>query len=446
MSKRDKRVNLYFLDFLKQFFLPSAPSVRYYGRGIHDAPNPKEHELFDNSTVAFENHDFHDGYHYFLQSLQHQYTPHLTIKLYENSLEFTLIQGAAIINGRCDENVFSACATIAQASKLNVSIKRHLLERNFQLTYANFSQNNDMIMLKILLNTKTITPQKIFFPLRELSLNAAYEKEFIASEYDESALLEMEHIVSLDPKRLKYFYHIMLEWINKTSQGLTGLLSNDNNGMASFSYLTLLLQIDYLLIPRKKIAKEINEKINSYFLEDEKLTLDKNNDLENYLVELKNIDFNFFCTQFYDAPITFAPYDQASHEEIATFIDESLGKVRWYKNNHINYVIPIIYHYISLYVLYNYGLHPSLRALFHLHVQLYIPDFFVQQEGTTPYISKTGDLQKSMIIAAIDAAIKPYTKRHKNLRNFSDQLNFSDLDHFSQSYYQQLKILDYQEV
>ena len=439
-------MNWYFLDALKQFFLPSPPPVHYYGRGIHDAPNPKEHELFDSSTVAFENRDFYDGYHYFLQSLQHQYTPHLTLKLDENCLEFTLIQGAAIIHGRCDKEVFSATATIARASSLNVAIKRHLLERNFQLTYANFSQDNDTVSLKIHLHTQTITPQKIFFPLRELSLNAAYEKEFIASEYDESALLGMEHIIPLTSQRLEYFYHIMMEWIDKTSQGLTGLLSNDNNGMASFSYLTLLLQIDYLLIPRKKIAKEINEKITSYFLDDEKLTLDKNNDLENYLVELKNSDFTFFCTQFYDAPITFAPYDQASHEEIATFIDESLGKVRWYKNNHINYVIPIIYHYISLYSLYNYGLHPSLRALFHLHVQIYLPDFFQHEEGAIPYLSKTGIFQKSAIIDAIAAAIQPYTKRHKNLRNFGDQLNFTDLEHFSQSYYQQLKILDYQEV
>lgn len=439
-------MNWYFLSSLKQLFFSSSSHIHYYGRGIHDAPNPKEHELFDSSTVAFENGDFYHGYHYFLQSLQHLHTPHLTLKLHENNLEFILAQGAAIIHGHCDKEVFSATSIIANSSSLNVTIKRHLLERNFQLTYANFSQENGTISLKIHLNTQTITPQKIFFPLRELALNAAYEKEFIASEYGQSPLLEMEHVMPLEPQRLEYFYNIMMEWIDKTTQGLTGLLSNDNNGMASFSYLTLLLQIDYLLLPRKKIAKEINEKINSYFLDDEKLTLDKNNDLENYLVELKNIDFTFFCTQFYSAPITFSPYDQASHEEVATFIDESLGKVRWYKNNHINYVIPIIYHYISLYSLYNYGLHPSLRALFHLHVQIYLPDFFQHEEGKIPYISKTGVFQKSAIIDAIEAAIQPYTKRHKNLRNFGDQLNFSDLEHFSQSFYQQLKTLDYQEV
>ena len=439
-------MNWYFLRSLKQFFFPSPSHIYYYGRGIHDTPNPKEHELFDNSTLAFENGDFYHGCYYFLQSLQHQNIPHLTLKLYENRLEFTLLQGAAIIYGHCNEEVFRAYATIAKASSLNVAIKRHLLERNFQLTYANFSQDNDTIFLKILLNTQTITPQKIFFPLRELALNAAYEKEFIASEFGQSALLEMEHVLPLEPERLEYFYRVMMEWIDKTTQGLTGLLANDNNGMASFSYLTLLLQIDYLLLPRKKIAKEINEKINSYFLDDEKLTLDKNNDLENYLIELKNSDFTFFCTQFYSAPVTFSPYDQASHEEIATFIDESLSKVRWYKNNHINYVIPIIYHYISLYSLYNYGLHTSLRDLFHLHVKIYLPDFFQHEEGTTPYISKTGVFQKSAIIDAIEDAIKPYSKRHKNLRNFGDQLNFSDLEHFSQSFYQQVKILDYQEV
>ena len=46
----------------------------------------------------------------------------------------------------------------------------------------------------------------------------------------------------------------------------------------------------------------------------------------------------------------------------------------------------------------------------------------------------------------IAAAITPYAGRYKGLRNFAEALNYTDLDHFSQSFYLQIKNLDYTEV
>jgi hypothetical protein len=325
-------------------------------------------------------------------------------------------------------------------------MKRRFLERNFQLTYCRFSEKEDIIKLSIQLHNTTITPQKIFFPLRELALNADFEKEFISSEFDEAVLLDVSHITPYDLVRLQRLYETMKNWIASTKSSLVGLLSNDNNGMASFSYLALLLQIDYLFTPHKKIAKDINEKINTYFMEDEKLTEDKNSDLEIYLETLSSMPFETFKTQFYHAPTTFSPFEHAMHDDIAEFINESLSKVRWYKNNHTNYVIPAIYNYIALYILFNYGIHPSLRALLHLHVQIYASEFFADEGELKLYESSTGTFHKKAISNTIEASIKPYQSRYKNLKNFSDELNFSDLNHFSQSFYLQIINLDYQEA
>ena len=246
-----------------------------------------------------------------MESLQHSGdAKHLEIQTEPNKITFKLAQGSAIIHGHVNQKELKAYAKIAKASVLHVAMKRRLLERNFQLTYCRFSQKNDMISLGIKIQNTTITPQKIFFPLRELALNADFEKEFISSEFDASALLEYDHLTPINPDKLHRYYTTMREWISTTKASLIGLLSNDNKGMASFSYLALLLQIDYLLIPHKKMAKDINEKINTYFLEDEKLTQDKNSDLESYLDELETMSFETFSTQFYSAPITFSPFDQ----------------------------------------------------------------------------------------------------------------------------------------
>lgn len=437
-----------FLTFFERWWSSITPlKPPHYGRSIHALPNPKEQELFDSSAVAFGANDILLGYRTFLESLQHADDPkHLELHFNHDTIAFKLMQGSAIIHGLVTEKEFKAYAKIAQSYALHVAMKRRFLERNFQLTYCRFSQKDDTISLGIELHNTTITPQKIFFPLRELALNADFEKEFIASEFEASALLEYDHLIPLSLPKLHRYYDTMHEWISETKLSLVGLLSNDNNGMASFSYLALLLQIDYLLIPHKKMAKEINEKINTYFMEDEKLTQDKNSDLESYLDELEAMSFDTFSTQFYSSPTTFSPFDQAMHDDIAEFIDESLAKVRWYKNNHINYVITTIYRYIALYILFNYGVHPSLRALLHLHVQIYASDFFAAEGEIPLYDSTSKAFQKKSISDAIDAALTPYQKRYKNLRNFANELNYSDLDHFSQSFYLQVKNLDYQEL
>lgn len=421
-----------------------------YGRGIHALPNPREKELFDDASAAFIRGDRLEGYTLFLTSLVHSGIPHfphhLKIIPEQDTLRFELIQGSAIIKAHVTPEYIEAHADIVDAKALHVAIKRRFMERNFQLTYCRFSDENGVIRLSLRLDNTTITPQKIFFPLREIALNADFEKEFIASEFDESVLLEYDHLLPIDPTRAHRLFATMRSWIAQTKESLVGLLSNDNTGMASFSYLSLLLQIDYLIIPHKKMAKTISEKINGYFMDDEKLTEDKNADLETYLAELETMSFEDFSTQLYDSAYTFSPYDQAMHDEIASFIDESLAKVRWYKNNHSNYVISVIYRYISLYVLYNYGLHPSLRALMHLHVEVYTGDFFEGEGEIRLYEPQTGTFQKNRIRERIASAIDPYAERYKGLKNFADELNYSDLDHFSQSFYLQLKNLDYTEV
>lgn len=424
-------------------------SIPPYGRGIHAYPNPKERELFEHSSEAFLANRQIDGYDYFLSSLTHasssEKLPHLQIEKNDAELTFRLVQGSAVVVGNVTPERFEAYVDITLCDALPVALKRRFLERNFQLTYARFGVKNNVARLSLRLDNQTITPQKIFFPLREIALNADFEKEFIAAEFNESLLLEYSHMAPIDESKAGRYYTFMQEWVRQTRQSLMGLLSNDNTGMASFSYLTVLLQIDYLLMPRKKIARDISEKINSYFLEDERLTEDKNAELERYLAELESMSFENFASQFYASSYTFSPFDQALHDEIAAFIEESLNKVRWYKYNHAHYVIGVIYRYIALYLLFNYGLHPSLRSLLHLHVEISCSDFFASEGEMTLYdpITKTFDVRR--ISERIRDAIEPFAERYRGLKNFADALNYHDMDHFSQSFYLQIKNLDYTE-
>jgi len=105
----------------------------------------------------------------------------ITLKREDDTLLFELYQGSAKVTGRVTQEEFFAEVVMVKKEKANVALKRYILERNYQLTYARYFSDDTFIKLKIFHKNTTMTPQKIFFPIRELALNADYDKEHIKS-------------------------------------------------------------------------------------------------------------------------------------------------------------------------------------------------------------------------------------------------------------------------
>jgi hypothetical protein len=437
-------------DWFSRLFEHNEPLRHQFGRGINASVAPQEPELYNDAMIAFEEGRILDAYKDFLTSLQNfkeeKATGNITIREEKDALYFELLQGSLIVKGKVTDKLFEARALIADASGCNVAIKRRLIERNYQLTYARYYIHNDRIYLKIYLDNTTMSPQKVFYPLRELALNGDYEKEYIVSEFGDSCLLETSHVTAMseDEKTLKY--RCLQAWIGEGQERIKHLPANDNAGMIAFTYLTLLMQIDYLLVPRQKIGRDIIRHVTDYFNDEEKSVEQKNMELQTFLEELGELTFDTFAPQLYRLTLTFSPMERASHDEIATFIEETFNKVRWYKSNRYQRVIMTIYRYIPLYLLYNYGVHPSLQELLHLLVQIQQSDFFAELGYAPLYDAQNERFEKRIIAQRIAKAIKPYEEQFPQLEDFSQTLNYSDLEKFSYSFLLQVKHLDYSEL
>jgi hypothetical protein len=439
------------LDWFHHFFDHDTPKNYQFGRSINASINPEEPQLFESSSEAFENDRILEGYSYFLSSLQNFSvdTPNHNIILTQEPerLSFELLQGSAKIIGTINTDHIAAECLIADATRTHVAIKRRLLERNYQLTYSRFyTDTNNHIRLKIRLDNQTMTPQKIFYPLRELALNADFEKEYIASEFSDDALLDTKNIIPISQEEKQLKFDTMKVWTREALESIKRLPADDTAGMVAFTYLTLLLQIDYLLVPKKSIGQKIVRRISDYFSDDNKPVERKNADLQSYVMTLHEMEFDTFAPQLYNLTVTFSPMERATHEEVATFIDETLMKIRWYKNNRYTRVIMTIYRYIAFYLLYNFGLHPSLRALLHLVIEVHHADYFEALGFKPLYDVKNAQFEKRTIINRIDKVITPYQQQFKQLRPFGESLSFDSLEEFSHDFYLQLKHLDYTEV
>ncbi len=432
------------------FFETKAELKHQFGRGVNANLSKDEEDLFNKSYEAFEAKDILSAYEYFFKSLENftegVSNQNISFVRDDEKLEFVMYQGSAKISGTITKENLYAEAILTKKSSANVALKRLILERNYQLTYTYYFSDEEHIKLKLSLDNITMSPQKVFFPIREIALNADFDKEYAKSEFPDIAIEDTGHLMPLDEGELRIKYDFLHKWIDEITVKISTLPSNDNAGMQSFILLYLIFKMDYLIVPKYSIFQKSSKKVQEYF-SDENLTVEaKNEELRNYINELGEIDFEEFKTNFYNAKYTFNPTEKASNEEIDIFITESLAKIRWYKNNRYNQIIPTMYKYIAMYLLYNYGLHPVTKALLHTLVEIQNPDFFKALGYNTLYDVENSTFAKRAIVSKIDDIISPYQNRFKLLKPFGNELNFTSLNEFNNSFYLQLKNLNYEEI
>ncbi|MDD2791190.1 MAG: hypothetical protein PHU40_11060 [Sulfurimonas sp.] len=432
-------------------FFETKPQTQHaFGRGTNAAISPYEEELFNKSHEAFEKKEFLDAYEYFFNSLQNftNEMPNGNIVIHkdEKELRFELYQGSAKVIGTVTNTTFYAEVVMIKKADANVALKRYMLERNYQLTYANYFSDEQYIKLKLFHDNATMSPQKIFFPIREIALNADFDKEHIKSEFKDIALENIGHLESLDSQELKIKFDFLHEAIELVELKVATLPSNDNAGMQAFLYLNLFFELDYLLVAKYTISQKISKLIQEYFGDEDNTIESKNEELKRYVTVLKEMDFDTFSSNFYNAKYTFHLTEKTSFEELSVFISESLMKIRWYRNNRYHQIIPTIYKYIAFYMLYNYGLNPIIKNLLHLLVEIQNPSFFKKLGYTMLHNEEENTFSKRAIISRIEESILPHQKRYKLLKPFGGELNFTTINEFSNSYYLQIKNLNFEEI
>jgi len=437
------------MNWLNFFKTKTIESKHNFGRGINANAPDNEDELYNNAYEAFEKKDILNAYKYFFESIEN-FSNNISNKniIYKENenLNFELYQGCAKITGYVTQKHLYAEVIITKKYNTHVALKRYVLEKNYQLTYSNYCTDESYVKLKLYHDNIIMNPQKIFYPLRELALNADFDKEYIKNEFSDIVLEDIEHIENVDENELQLKYHSLKNWITELENKVSTLPSNDSTGMLSFIYLNILFKIDYLLVPKYKICQEISKKVQLYF-NDENLSIEtKNEDLKLYVDELKNIEFDQFKESFYISKYTFDSLEKTPHEEITNFINESLIKIRWYKNNRYNQIIPILYKYISFYILYNYSANVVIKSLIHVLVEVQNTKYFEDLGYNTLYDVYNETFSKKIIINQIEDIIKPHQSRYKSLKPFGDKLNFLSMNEFSNSFYLQLNNLNFEEI
>ncbi|MEA1955608.1 MAG: hypothetical protein U9N02_03840, partial [Campylobacterota bacterium] len=268
------------MNWLNLFENNTIELKHQFGRDINATISKDEEVLFDKSAKAFEEKNIIDAYEYFFKSLENfsfsKSNKNIITSREVNKLNFTIYQGTACIKGFVTLENFLAEVKITKKANAHVALKRYLLERNYQLTYACYFADDEYIKLKLYFDNLTMSPQKIFFPIREIALNADFDKEYMKTEFPNTILEDIEHLQEVPIEELKIKYDFLQKWIKELEDKISLLPSNDAIGMQSFLYLSVLLQIDYLIVPNYEIYQKTAKKIQNYF-NDENSSMEVNN-------------------------------------------------------------------------------------------------------------------------------------------------------------------------
>ncbi len=437
------------LSMFSYFFpSPSVDEESHFGRFISYKKTAEQREQYQESKKAFSQQRYIDGYEHFFNYLRFfnldKDTGNIFYTRHKNSLSFTLFQGCAVIKGEVTPRHLSAKANIAHTIKDNIAVMRKLLERNYMYTYSTFYLEDGTLRAKIYFDNVTLSPQKVFFPLRELAINADKEKQLLLDEFNDLDAVELDHLEAMDAHLKETKLRFFREWIDKTEQMVALLPTQEQSGAIAFIWLSLLLRIDYYVTPRGKLGYDIYEAVQEYYLDDNKLIEEKNDELRKAVEKLKKLDSQTLSKSLYPLKQTFDIFNDNSLDEVRGFIEETLIKVIWYKEHRYEEVIMSIYEYLGLYMLYNFGMNDCLRELVQLNVKLHNIDF--NNALGIPSLYKKGQLDKKQLNKSVQGILKSHLKRYPHLLDFTSSLNFETEEKFHHSYFNALKNLNFSEL
>lgn len=428
----------------------SQTQTYHFGRFISYKKTPAQQEFYQLSKKAFSQQRYIEGYENYFKFLRFEDESgkdHENISFTRDvdCLDFKIIQGSSIIKGNITQRRLVASVNIAHTVKDNIAVMRRLLEKNYMYTYSSFFLESETLRSKIYFDNASLSPQKVYFPLREIAINTDKEKELLLDEFNDLEPIELDHIEAMDPHLKDTKLRFFREWIDKTQQKVSLLPTQEQSGAIAFVWLGLLLKIDYFVTPRGKLGYDIYEAIQEYYIDDNKLIEEKNDALQKASLKFKELDSQKLAKSLYPVQQTFDIFTINNLDEIRSFVEETLGKIIWYKEHKYEEIILTIYEYLGLYMLYNFGMNDCLRELVQLNVRVHNTDFHSALGMSSLYKSED-KLDSSKINKKVKSILSSYHKLYPHLHDFSDGLNYESLEKFHHSYFNAIKSLSFSEL
>jgi hypothetical protein len=423
------------------------PTVRL-GRYTDAYKEKKQYDCWETALERFEAEDYLAAYEAFFKYLRDDREDNVRWLNTEGSYDFEILQGSKRVTGKATAQKFVAEARIVKAQNLSVAVMRRLVESNFTLEYCRYALDEDNnLVIKFDTNALNASPFKLYYALKELSVNADKQDDLLLDEFGTLLTpIDMGSKIDLTESERTIKYTLLLDKINALFTEIESKKLDGDKYPGGISYLLLdcAYRIDYLTTPEGFIMETIERIHRSYFSTESKTMIQKNAfilaEFEKIKMRSKELIFN----ELYGTTSTFGILQPKQHDALVSLIDGELPNRDWYEQNGHPSVALAVPSYIIGHALFTYSLPKPDRELLGLYYKIFEPDYFKALNYTPQFLdAKTGIFDQKLIKTAIKTITDSYLDKFPKLAPDLAVLDFKSASKFATSYLMLLKSLDF---
>jgi hypothetical protein len=395
---------------------------------------------------------FHEGKYIscaecFLKYVQDERIENVTIERIGNKLNFWLIQGSKKISGTCDDNWLNAWCALAKMNQSNVAAMRKLLDLNGELNYSRFSVQDNVIHIVMDCTKDMMHPNKLYFGLRELALQADKQDDLLVSSFEYMEQINEEHILQNSDAHKQIKFDFLVSSIEETVALADGLNPDTYGEPITYLYLNLLQKLDYLLVPQGQLQEAIEDISSDYWQAvSKKTTIALNHKLRNKLVQLALWPKEKVFEDLYYTKGAFCKVPPPDLTRINEVLRNCANRGFFHKEQGEMQIADAIMMYALSNAAYHNSLPAVLRSLVAIYMQVnhfeYCRALGVQ---TVLYQADNNSFNKQEINQRIQHAIALDKHRFPKLAIDVNKIKFTSLLEFNHSFLEALLNLDYND-
>lgn len=423
--------------------LPGEPAISF-GHYVDANKTARQLENWDEANSLFKQNKYTESFLAFLEYICDPAVKNVSWEYKGSEVRFTLEQGSKRIRGVHDGETVSAQADLAEFDgQAPIAVMRQLLAANYLLRYSKFAIHENRFGIFFNSSAREASPNKLYHSLKELSLKADKNDDYLTEEFAGLRRVDLDHIPQRDEGLCETKYRYWSRWTEET---LSFVNENDRNsfsGIITYALLNLFYKTDYLLSPQGHFLDEITRIQHIYWnKQDTRPNTEKNDDMIRNLKLLLMKPKTYFTDSFYTVKSTFGLAPGTSVQTIADYLTDSLKNVEWYIQNRHAAMELMVYEHTCTYCLFHFGMYPAHYRLLNLQLQILNEAFFRELGFPVPYI-RDGVMDPQAITAQINRIVEAEKTTFPALSFPTDKLKFDSVYEFHYSFLSELRFLNF---
>jgi hypothetical protein len=362
-----------------------------------------------------------------------------------NNLSFTIIQGSKRIHGTCSQEGLKAWCPIATMVQPSNPAMRKLLELNYTMSYSRFALREDILQIIMDCSTDMMHPNKLYFGLRELALQADLQDDLLLGTFSNMQQIDSEHVLQNSALHKEVKYNFFVASIQEVLL-LAQILNPDTySGGMSYMFMNLLQKLHYLLVPEGRLLEEIDQISTQYWGDiEKKTTVELNQRLQRQLGELLSLPKEMVTDNLFYTNATFCRMPPPDINKVQEVIAACLHAMQFYRDNNQPQIANMVMMYSITNAAYHNSLPQCLRKLIAIYMRTNHADFCAELGITdTLYNPTQNTFSKTQIANLAKQALDSDRHRFPHIKFDVTMLNYTNLVAFNQSFLEQLLLINY---